>query len=89
MSRGDFAVLATNALNDGGLAASMGSNRRTYGYLHDLGLVPPADLGAANAMMRTGACRRSPRGGTRRSPTETARSSPWRSCACAHLGSRR
>lgn len=54
MSRIDFALLATNALHDGGLAASMAGDRSTYGYLRDLAAIPPADLGAANAMMKVG-----------------------------------
>lgn len=54
ITRVDLAVLATNALHEQSLAASLASDTSTYGYLHDLGRVPAADLGAVNAMMKEG-----------------------------------
>ncbi len=53
ISRVDFAVLATNALKDQGLAAQLQSTTR-YNYLTDIGKVPAADRGDVNAMMKVG-----------------------------------
>lgn len=54
MTRVDLAVLATNALHEQSLAASLATDTSTYGYLRDLRRVPAADLGDVNAMMKEG-----------------------------------
>lgn len=54
ITRADFAVLATNALGDQGLARSLANNTSKYSYLRDLGQVPAGDLGDVNAMMQVG-----------------------------------